>query len=60
MESIINPNLDPEIVFSSRQIADKKMDLGKKTEHESFRASIKRKLRQSFRRDRKGSNSSQR
>ena len=38
------------------------MDLGKTTGNgnESFRASIKRKLRQSFRRERKGSNASQR
>ena len=35
-------------------------DLGKKPENESFRASIKRKLKKSFRRERKGSNASQR
>ena len=42
--------------ISSMEMAD----LGKKPENESFRASIKRKLKKSFRRERKGSNASQR
>ena len=36
MESVKNPNLDPEIVFSSRQIADKKWILARKLNTNRF------------------------